>query len=120
MAYDETKKITAGDLKIALNRIKIYVDESIANIDFGPAGYYPAGSTSFENLPTAGSTNLGAVYNITNSFTTTEAFLEGAGVSYPAGTDVAVVKDGETYKYNVYVGSTGNITTAVPEEADGK
>lgn len=109
MAYDVNKPVYAGDLKESLDRTKEYVDTAIANI--GPTGYYPGGSTSFENLPTAGAANVGAVYNITDSFTTTSDFVEGAGIFYPAGTNVSIIKDGETYKYDVYVGSLGNMTT---------
>lgn len=114
MSYDVSKKITMGDLKTALNKTKDYTDNAIAEAELSaPSGYYPAGSVSFDNLPTAGIANLGAVYNITNSFTTTADFLEGAGLKYPAGTNVSVVKDGDNYKYDVYVGA---IDVATPEE----
>lgn len=109
MAYDVNKKVTAGDLKTALDETKKYVDNALENV--GTVGYYPAGSTAFDDLPAASETNAGAVYNITDGFTTTDDFLEGTGISYPAGTNISVVKDGENYKYDVYVGSLGNLTT---------
>ena len=109
MAYDANKKVIASDLVTALNAAKDYTDKAISKI--GPTGYYPAGSTAFEDLPAASEANAGAVYNITDGFTTTADFLEGAGISYPAGTNISVVKDGEDYKYDVYVGSLGNLTT---------
>ena len=66
--------------------------------------YKPAGSTTFANLPAASADTLGNVYNVTDAFTTTDSFVEGAGKSYPAGTNVAVVLVGEEYKYDVLSG----------------
>lgn len=42
--------------------------------------------------------------NVTDEFTTTDDFLEGAGQKHPAGTNVAVVQSGEEYKYDVLAG----------------
>lgn len=50
------------------------------------------GSTTFAALPTTGNV-AGYVYNVTDAFTTTNAFSEGAGVTYPAGTNVAWTVD---------------------------
>lgn len=66
--------------------------------------YKPAGSTAFADLPAASAATLGNVYNVTDAFTTTDSFVEGAGKSYPAGTNVAVVLVGEDYKYDVLSG----------------
>ena len=66
--------------------------------------YKPAGSTTFAALPAPAANVLGNVYNVTDAFTTTEQFVEGAGKSYPAGTNVAVVLVGEDYKYDVLSG----------------
>ena len=64
----------------------------------------PAGSTTFAALPAPAANVLGNVYNVTDAFTTTDQFVEGAGKSYPAGTNVAVVLVGEDYKYDVLSG----------------
>ena len=66
--------------------------------------YKPAGSTAFAALPAPAASVLGNVYNVTDAFTTTDQFVEGAGKSYPAGTNVAVVLVGEEYKYDVLSG----------------
>lgn len=67
--------------------------------------YKAKGSIAFANLPALTSSNEGNVYNITNAFTTTADFVEGAGNSYPAGTNVAIVNtSGSTYKYDVLAG----------------
>lgn len=68
-----------------------------------------AGSTLFANLPPANQNRVGYVYNVTDAFTTTSDFVEGAGHDYPAGTDVAIVNNGDdltpSYKYDVYTGN---------------
>ena len=70
--------------------------------------YKAAGSIAFANLPTLGSSYEGFVYNITDDFTTTADFVEGAGNDYPAGTNVAVVNVGTAqsaiYRFDVLAG----------------
>lgn len=69
------------------------------------ATFKPGGSVAFVNLPALSAANLGKILNITNSFTTTADFVEGAGKSYPAGTNVAIVDVGTSsspsYKYDI-------------------
>lgn len=68
--------------------------------------YKPVGSIPYEQLPaTPSETERGYVYNITDSFTTDARFVEGAGKSYPAGSNVAVVLSGAEYKYDVLSGN---------------
>lgn len=65
-----------------------------------------AGSVSYSDLPTLDAAHLGYVYNVTDAFTTDARFREGAGNSYPVGTNVAVVAgdtDG-TYLFDVMAG----------------
>lgn len=68
----------------------------------------PKGSVTFANLPALTVANLNNMYNVTDSFTTTADFVEGAGKTYPAGTNVAIINNGTdqspSYKYDVYVG----------------
>jgi len=80
--------------------------------------YKAGGSTAFAALPAADAEHLGMVYNVTDAFTTTEGFTEGAGKSYPAGTNVAVVADGEGYKYDAMSGFV-DLSGYIPKE-DGK
>lgn len=70
------------------------------------AVYRPAGNaSSVSELGTLTATNIGKVYNMTAAFTTTADFLEGAGKSFPAGTNVVIVDAGSgTYKYDVLSG----------------
>lgn len=68
--------------------------------------YTPKGSIAFKSLPTAASGNKGWVYNVTDAFTTTAAFVEGAGHSYGAGTNVVCVDAGSgSYKWDVLAGT---------------
>lgn len=68
------------------------------------AVYKPSGSVVFSALPALAENVLGNVYNVTDAFTTTANFVEGAGNKYPKGTNVVVVKVGDAYKYDVLAG----------------
>ena len=57
--------------------------------------YVIRGNSAFANLPaTLTKAMNGYVYNVTDEFTTTANFVEGAGKKYPAGTNVAIVNLG--------------------------
>lgn len=68
--------------------------------------YKPSGTVAFASLPTELTTTvLGNVYNVSDKFTTDDRFVEGAGSEIPAGTNVAVVQIGETFKFDVLAGA---------------
>ncbi len=68
--------------------------------------YTPKGSIAFKSLPTAAAGNKGWVYNVTDAFTTTSAFVEGTGHTYAAGTNVVCVDAGSgSYKWDVLAGT---------------
>ena len=89
-----------SDIKAASPKaVKSYVDGKVSST------YKPAGSVTFANLPTLSASVVGNVYNVTDSFTTTTNFIEGAGNSYSAGTNVVVVDAGSgPYKFDVLAG----------------
>lgn len=70
----------------------------------------PKGTIAFANLPALTAANLNNVYNISDSFTTTADFVEGAGHAHAAGSNVAIINIGTdqnpVYKYDVMVGPT--------------
>ena len=71
--------------------------------------YKPGGSAAFASLPELSAANLGKVVNVTDGFTTTADFVEGAGKAHPAGTNVVIVDTDTTgespfYKYDVLAG----------------
>ena len=78
--------------------VKTYVDGKISST------YKPGGSIAFADLPALTAANSGMVYNLTDNFTTTASFVEGAGNTYPAGTNVAIVYTTGGYKYDVLAG----------------
>lgn len=80
------------------------------------SAYVPRGSSTFENLPTVLTENmLGYAYNVTNDFTTTALFVEGAGKPQKAGTNVMVV-DRSTYDAVTPVGTENPKTEGWYEE----
>lgn len=88
------------------NDSKYQTDEQVtAAINAKVSSTYKAGgSVAFDSLPELAEENLGLVVNVTNKFTTTDSFVEGAGAKHTAGTNVVVVKAGEEYKYDVLAG----------------
>lgn len=70
--------------------------------------YKAKGSCTFANKPSLASSHEGEVWNISDGFTTTSDFVEGAGSTYPAGTNIVVVNTGTsqspTWKYDVLAG----------------
>ena len=54
----------------------------------------PKGTITFTNLPSATDAKEGDMYNISNQFTTTASFKEGAGNVIPAGANVYRTDDG--------------------------
>lgn len=71
------------------------------------SGAYKAqGSVAFANLPALSANIDGYVYNVTDAFTTTADFIEGAGHSYPAGTNVVCVEHSTgTYMWDCLTGA---------------
>lgn len=96
----------AADLKAVIDAkaeaddvyTKTEIDGKISSV------YKPAGTVAFADLPTAAEAILGNVYNVSDAFTSTAAFVEGVGSKYGAGQNVVVVKVGEEYKYDVLSG----------------
>lgn len=67
--------------------------------------YQVKGSATLATLPALTAANEGFVYDMSEAFTTTSGFKEGAGKAYPAGTNVVVASVGnDAYKYDVLSG----------------
>lgn len=94
---------------------KTEVDNAIAEVEAG--AYKPGGSLAAAEIVSTllAVGNLGKVYNISEDFTTTADFVEGAGKAYPAGTNIVVVDadttgSTPTYKFDVMSGAYGVAT----------
>ena len=100
------------------------IDEKIASKI--SSTYKAAGSIEFASLPELSATEEGKVYNIIDKFTTTENFIEGAGHSYPVGTNVVCINSDSagTYKWDVLAGfvdlSGYETTVSVTEKLNNK
>lgn len=119
--------VTANDLWAAIKEVKAAYEAADTSINEKFGNYYnktetedkidekinvaisttyrAAGSIAFEALPTLAASEEGKVYNISNEFTTTENFVEGAGKEYPVGTNVVCIDVGtDEYKWDVLAG----------------
>lgn len=90
--------ITSGDAA-TLKSAQDYADQKIAAQI--ASAYKASGTVAFEALPEPTVEVLGNVYNISNDFTTDADFVEGAGKTYKAGVNVAIVEIDGAYKYDV-------------------
>ena len=85
--------------------------ELLGKIQALPSSIVPKGTKAFAGLdPTTDlvAANVGFMYNISDAFTTTSDFAEGAGHSIPAGANVYVANVGTAaepvYKYDIFQG----------------
>lgn len=96
--------LSAGTVEAALA-------ELLGKIQALPSAIVPKGSKAFAGLTPAtdlAAANVGFMWNITDAFTTTADFAEGAGHSIPAGANVYVANVGTaetpSYKYDIFQG----------------
>ena len=83
--------------------------EELANsISSLPSAIVPKGTKTFAQLAPStdlAAANVGFMWNISDAFTTTADFVEGAGVSIPAGANVYVANPSTgVYKYDIFQG----------------
>lgn len=83
----------------------------------------PKGSVTFANLPALSAANVNTFYNVSDAFTTTADFVEGAGKDYPAGTNVAIINTGTdaspVYKYDAMTGIIDTSSFATKQDVNG-
>ena len=120
-----------GDIAMGSNKITGLATPTVASdaatkdyVDAIATGALkPSGSVAFANLPALSASELNNLYNITDAFTTTADFVEGAGKSYPAGTNVAIINVGTaqspTYKYDAMTGVIDTSSFATKTEVNG-
>lgn len=54
----------------------------------------PKGTILFKDLPNLSTADVGAMYNISDEFISTESFKDGGNITYPAGTNIYKTEDG--------------------------
>ena len=96
--------------------VKTYVDSKVASTYKASGSLLPGGITSALLI----SSNLGNVYNITSQFETTNLFIEGAGKTYPQGTNIVVALHEGLYKFDVLSGFIDLSLYDTKDEVDGK
>lgn len=68
------------------------------------AVYRIKGSSTFAQLPGLNDAQVGDTWNVSDGFTTTADFMEGAGVTYSAGTNIVCVDDNGARKWDAMAG----------------
>lgn len=91
---------------------KKYYEQAKAISESFSGALRPMGTVTFANLPSVGSASAGDMYNISDEFVTTSDFVEGAGITEPAGSNVYKTVAG---KWDVLAGSP---VTGVKGEKD--
>lgn len=81
---------------------KKYYEQAKAISESFSGALRPMGTVSFANLPSVGSASAGDMYNISDEFVTTSDFVEGSGITEPAGSNVYKTGAG---KWDVLAGS---------------
>lgn len=111
--YANIRKLRNGDRYFAMDTKQWYRYDQENGLwipttegETARGAYIAGGSVAFANLPPLTEQYLGYVYNVIDAFTTTNDFVEGAGLEFPAGTNVAIVsvpdgQGGEVFKYDV-------------------
>lgn len=91
---------------------KKYYEQAKAISESFSGALRPMGTVTFANLPSVLSASAGDMYNISDEFVTTSDFVEGAGHTEPAGSNVYKTESG---KWDVLAGSP---VTGVKGEKD--
>ena len=88
--------------------------------------YKACGSVTSANIPAFKDAEVGDVYNISDALTTTSAFVEGTGKTYPAGTNIVCVMHNDEKYWDVLAGMvdlsgyalTSTVDTALGNKVD--
>ena len=109
-ALYQTKAI-AAITGLSAETVEAALAELLGKINALPSAIVPKGSKAFAGLAPStdlAAANVGLMWNITDAFTTTSDFAEGAGHSIPAGANVYVANVGTaaepSYKYDIFQG----------------
>ena len=111
LAQKYQTKAIAAITGLSAETVEAALAELLGKINALPSAIIPKGSKAFAGLAPStdlAAANLGFMWNITDAFTTTSDFAEGAGHSIPAGANVYVANVGTaaepSYKYDIFQG----------------
>jgi len=103
----QTQAITAIT-GLTAETVEAALAELLGKINALPSSIVPKGTKAFSGLTPAtdlAAGNVGSMWNISDAFTTTADFVEGAGHSIPAGANVYVANPSTgVYKYDIFQG----------------
>ena len=126
MAYDLTDLVTVDQAKSLATRAHADVTALEARVTATISSVYKVkGSLAASGILAALliAANEGNVYNISEAFTTTADFVEGAGKTHSAGTNVVIVNSGTSespvYKFDVLAGDLSGLQTLVASATNG-
>ncbi len=96
---------------LSAETVEAALAELLGKIQALPSSIVPKGTKAFAGLTPATdltAANVGFMWNISDAFTTTADFAEGAGKSIPAGANIYVANVGTaeapSYKYDIFQG----------------
>lgn len=80
--------------KTYMDNANEYAKEAKAAASSITGALKPKGTIAFKDLPELSTTDVGAMYNISDEFVSTDSFKDGGGITYPAGTNIYKTEDG--------------------------
>lgn len=95
-------KNSASSAKTSADSAKNYYEQAKEISETLSGALRPMGTVTFANLPALSLVASGNMYNISDQFTTTNDFKEGAGNTIPAGANVYKTEDG---KWDILAGT---------------
>lgn len=97
-----------------------FYQETLAIAQALGSALIPRGTVEFANLPSVSSTAVkdGYMWNISDSFTTTSDFVEGAGLSIPMGANVYKVTINNVPKWDILAGSSAQVYTGTEAQIE--
>lgn len=90
------------------NNAKFWADEAKSIIG-NTGGLVPEGTVEFADLPAITATYVGAMYIVSDAFTSTSDFEDGGGVTYPAGTNIYAISHSLRPSSGTYYGEKWDI-----------
>lgn len=79
--------------KTYMDNANEYAKEAKAAASSITGALKPKGTIAFKDLPELSTTDVGAMYNISDEFVSTDNFKDGGGITYPPGTNIYKTED---------------------------